>query len=41
MRNYYMNIRRIQYARVPRVEMLNHNFDPDQKHLVVTLDVDG
>jgi hypothetical protein len=36
-----MNIRRIQYARVPRVEMLNHNFDPGEKHLVVTFEVDG
>jgi len=36
-----MHIRRIQYARVPRIGMLNHNFDPDRRHLVVTLDVEG
>lgn len=36
-----MQIRRIQYARVPKIGMLNHNFDPEREHLVVTLDVDG
>ncbi len=36
-----MHIRRIQYARVPQIRLLNHNFLPDRKHLVVTLDVEG
>lgn len=36
-----MHIRRIQYARVPQIRLLNHNFRPEQKHLVVTLDVEG
>ncbi|MBI3872275.1 MAG: hypothetical protein HY304_04255 [candidate division Zixibacteria bacterium] len=36
-----MHIRRIQYARVPQIRMLNHNFRPERKHLVVTLDVEG
>lgn len=36
-----MQIRRIQYARVPQIRLLNHNFRPERKHLVVTLDVDG
>lgn len=36
-----MHIVRIQYARVPQIRLLNHNFRPEAKHLVVTLDVDG
>ncbi|MEW5701522.1 MAG: hypothetical protein AB1792_04755 [Candidatus Zixiibacteriota bacterium] len=36
-----MLIRRIQYARVPQIRMLNHNFRPERRHLVVTLDVEG
>lgn len=36
-----MHIQRIQYARVPQIRLLNHNFRPERKHLVVTLDVDG
>jgi hypothetical protein len=36
-----MQIIRIQYARVPRIRMLNHRFRPDVNHLVVTLDVNG
>jgi len=36
-----MLIRSIQYARVPQIRMLNHNFRPERKHLVVTLDVEG
>lgn len=35
-----MQILRIQYARVPKIQMLNHRFRPDTKHLIVTLDVD-
>ncbi len=36
-----MDIRRIQYARVPKIRMLNHRFRADAKHLIVTLDVEG
>ncbi|HSG99242.1 MAG TPA: hypothetical protein VLB27_04280 [candidate division Zixibacteria bacterium] len=36
-----MHILKLQYARVPRIGMLNHNFDPEARHLVVTLDVEG
>lgn len=36
-----MQIIRIQYARVPRIQMLNHRFRPDINHLIVTLDVNG
>ena len=36
-----MHIQRIQYARVPQIQALNHNFRPERRHLVVTLDVDG
>jgi len=36
-----MQIIRIQYARVPKIRMLNHRFRPDVNHLVVTLDVNG
>jgi hypothetical protein len=36
-----MHIRRIQYARVPKIRMLNHNFRDDRNHLVVTMDVEG
>jgi hypothetical protein len=36
-----MQIIRIQYARVPRIQMLNHRFRPDVNHLIVTLDVTG
>lgn len=36
-----MQILRIQYVRVPKIQMLNHRFRPDAKHLVVTLDVEG
>lgn len=36
-----MHIRRIQYARVPKIRMLNHRFRPDASHLIVTLDVEG
>lgn len=36
-----MQIRRIQYARVPKIRLLNHNFRDDRQHLVVTLDVHG
>ena len=36
-----MQILRIQYARVPKIQMLNHSFRPDAKHLIVTMDVDG
>ncbi len=36
-----MQILRIQYARVPKIQMLNHRFRPDAKHLIVTLDIDG
>ena len=35
-----MQIQRIQYARVPKIQMLNHRFRPDAQHLIVTLDVD-
>ena len=35
-----MQILRIQYARVPKIQMLNHRFRPDVQHLIVTLDVD-
>jgi hypothetical protein len=35
-----MQILRIQYARVPKIQMLNHRFRPDAEHLIVTLDVD-
>ncbi len=36
-----MQILRIQYARVPKIRMLNHRFRPDSNHLMLTLDVDG
>ncbi|GAB4315205.1 MAG: hypothetical protein Kow0074_02660 [Candidatus Zixiibacteriota bacterium] len=36
-----MQIRRIQYAKVPKIRMLNHRFRPDANHLIVTLDVEG
>jgi hypothetical protein len=36
-----MQIQRIQYTRVPKIQMLNHRFRADAKHLVVTLDVNG
>jgi len=36
-----MQILRIQYARVPKIQMLNHRFRPDAQHLIVTLEVDA
>jgi hypothetical protein len=36
-----MHIQRIQYARVPKIGMLNHRFRPEANHLMVTLDVEG
>lgn len=35
-----MQILRIQYARVPKIQMLNHRFRPEAQHLIVTVDVD-
>lgn len=36
-----MQILRIQYARVPKIRMLNHKFRPESSHLIVTLEVNG